>query len=172
MRSLLNILFLVMVGMGTITSLDSCRKVEGCTDEAAENYDPDADVSDGSCVYARDKFIGTYAGVLNCQAPLPSGEEFTMVISESLTSNSEVLVSFQNLNTPLPELVARVEGDQLFIDPEQVSVALNPMEPTMLTDVEFSGEATIAEDLLGGQLNIKIVLLGTALPCDFTAMKQ
>jgi hypothetical protein len=51
----------------------SCNKddapVSGCTDPLAETYNPDADIDDGSCVYARDKFIGSYDVVSDdCEA--------------------------------------------------------------------------------------------------------
>lgn len=172
MNSILKYLVVVVVGIATLVCFDSCQKVEGCTDETAENYNPDAEVSDNSCTYARDKFIGTFKGTLDCQAPLPSGEEFTMVVSESLSSNSEVLLNFEDLANPLPELSARAEGNKLIIDPKQVSVALDPSNPTVLTDLEYSGEATIAGDNLSGQILVKIILLGSSLPCNMTATKQ
>lgn len=40
----------VFVGLGIMTS--SCSKKEGCTDTTAENFNPEADKDDGSCIYA------------------------------------------------------------------------------------------------------------------------
>ena len=163
-----------MLGLSTIVFLDSCKKVEGCTDVEAENYNADADVSDGTCTYARDKFIGTFAGQLSCQAPLPSDEEFLIVISEGLTNNSEVLISFQNVDPPLPELTARVDGNSLVIDPETVDIALNPATPDETTQLTYSGEATIDASgvNLSGELRVLLVIIGQTLKCDMTAVKQ
>ena len=174
MRILFKIVFMSMFAVGLITTLDSCRKVEGCTDPEAENYNADAEVSDGNCVYPREKFLGTFVGELACQAPLPNDEEFIITITEGLSNNSEVLINFQEVeNAPLPELAGRVEGNTLIIDPERVSLPLDPENnPDLLTDLEFSGEATISGDNLSGQLAIQIVLLGSTLFCDITGVRQ
>jgi len=174
MKVFFRFLFMSMLGLALVTSLDSCQDVEGCTDIEAENYNPEADVTDGSCVYARDKFIGTFVGTLSCQAPLPNDEAFTVVIAEGLSNNSEVTVSFQNLTTPLPELTARVDGDQLIIDPESVDIALDPNMPDVTTMLTYSGEVTIdaTEQNLSGELRILLVLINQTLKCDMTAVKQ
>jgi len=41
----------------------SCKKdkrIEGCTDPNSTNYNPDANVNDGSCAYEVDQFCGTW----------------------------------------------------------------------------------------------------------------
>jgi hypothetical protein len=46
------------------------QAVSGCTDRAAENYDPLATEPSDFCVYSRDKFIGTYTiQSLECSGP-------------------------------------------------------------------------------------------------------
>lgn len=164
-----------ILGLALITSLDSCGDVEGCIDIEAENYNPDADVSDGSCTYARDKFLGVYIGDLACEAPLSNQGEFTVTISEGLTDNSEVLISFQDVTTPLPELTARVDGDQLIIDPESADVPLDPSMPTILTTVTYSGEVVIDEneENLSGELRVVFtIVIPLEAKCDLTAVKQ
>ena len=41
--------------------LYSCKKTEGCTDNQATNYNPDAEKNDGSCVFPYDAYVGTYS---------------------------------------------------------------------------------------------------------------
>lgn len=165
-------LLLTFAVLSTI-AFDSCQTVEGCTDPEAENYNPDADDNDGSCTYARDKFLGTYEGIIACQPPLPGEEPFTMVISESLSSNAEVLITFLNLeDLTLPELSATVSGSTMVINQETVEVPLDVNNPDLLTEIEYSGEATISGDDLSGTLNTKAVLLQLSVPCDITAVKQ
>lgn len=43
-------LFLLIVLLGTIV-FSSCSKKEGCTDPSAENYDPNAEKDNGTCIY-------------------------------------------------------------------------------------------------------------------------
>ena len=174
MKVFFRFLFMSMLGLALVTSLDSCKDVPGCTDSEAENFNPDADVTDGTCSYARDKFLGTFEGNLSCDAPLPNDEAFTMVIAEGLTNNSEVTLNFQNLTTPLPELTARVDGSTLIIDPESVDIALDPNMPDNTTALSYSGEATIdaAGENLSGELRVLLVSLNITLKCDMTAVKQ
>lgn len=174
MKVLIRFFFMSIFATSILSSLGSCQQdVEGCTDVEAENYNPDANVSDGNCTFARDKFIGVYTGTLDCQAPLPSDEEFTVTISEGLSNNAEVLVSFQNVDQPLPELTARIEGNQLIIDPETVDIALDPNMPDVTTKLTYSGEAVIddSEVNLTGELRVLLVLFGQTLRCELIAVK-
>jgi hypothetical protein len=66
--------------------LSSCDKKEGCTDPLAENFDPSAELENGSCINQREKFLGIYEGNVLCIQP-PNGA-FT----------SHVIPSNQNLD--------------------------------------------------------------------------
>jgi len=69
----------------------ACNTAPGCTDPAAENFDPSAETEDGSCVSQREKFLGIYSGGNQCIG-LPSGTH----ISEIKASNdnlTDVLIS-------------------------------------------------------------------------------
>jgi hypothetical protein len=44
----------------SIAVLSGCLPKAGCTDLTAENYDPEAERNDGSCIEARPKLIGDY----------------------------------------------------------------------------------------------------------------
>jgi len=60
----------IVILMGFIVvavSFSSCSK-PGCTDALAENYDAEATQSDNSCIFERDKFIGTYKLTQACEA--------------------------------------------------------------------------------------------------------
>ena len=48
----------VFIGLLTVSPIlfSSCKQ-EGCTDEAATNYDSDADDDDGSCIYPADNIV-------------------------------------------------------------------------------------------------------------------
>lgn len=39
----------------------ACEKVEGCTDPSSLNYNADATLDDGSCLYFADTYLGDYA---------------------------------------------------------------------------------------------------------------
>lgn len=153
----------------------ACKKeVPGCMDSAAENYNADATEDNGSCVYARDKFIGTFVGTLNCEAPLPNDEGFTMTFAEGLNNGDEVEISFQNTQAPIPVLTGKVNGNTIVIEPMETSIALDPNKPDEKTNLEFSGEAVLndAGNTLAGTINVKVVLLGQTLSCTFSADKQ
>ena len=43
-----------------------CERESGCTEFGADNYNSEAVVDDGSCIAARDKFIGDFIATSNC----------------------------------------------------------------------------------------------------------
>jgi len=45
----------------TALALSGCKEEIGCTERTADNYNPDAVRDDGSCINARDKFLGVYS---------------------------------------------------------------------------------------------------------------
>lgn len=54
-----------MVGLGA-TAFTGCSEEVGCTDRRADNYNPDATRDDGTCINARDKFLGVYRIINIC----------------------------------------------------------------------------------------------------------
>jgi len=46
------IIIICLLSFGLLAALTSCSDTEGCTDTTAMNFDADADIDDGSCVYA------------------------------------------------------------------------------------------------------------------------
>jgi hypothetical protein len=74
------------IAVSSFLFLGSCDKKGGCTDVRAENFDPTAEVEDGSCISQREKFIGVYQGNVLCIQP-PNG-----------TFQSEVRPANDNLN--------------------------------------------------------------------------
>lgn len=66
MKKLNNILkqsafLLFLITIGSVISLTGCKEEVGCTNRTSDNYNPDAVRDDGSCVSARDKFLGVYS---------------------------------------------------------------------------------------------------------------
>lgn len=70
--------------------LSSCDKKGGCTDVRAENFDPTAEVEDGSCVAQREKFLGIYQGNVLCIQP-PNGS-FQSEVRPANDNLSDVLI--------------------------------------------------------------------------------
>lgn len=167
---------LILLSAFLITlTISSCNKdIEGCMDSEAANFNPDANVDSGVCEFARDKFLGTFIGDLTCQAPLPNSDGFQITISEGLTDNSEVEISFENTDTPIPVLIGTVTGNSITIPDTEASVALNPDFPEIKSTIVFSGEAQIDEIgvNLTGFITAFVAILGGSATCDIAAVKQ
>ncbi len=118
----------------------ACKEdpIVGCMDPEAENFDSAAEVDGGDCTFARDKFIGSYTGMMDCQGLLDvlNSDEFPFEINESLTGTAqEVGVLLTNLNVTLNGVV---EGNIVSIDSEI---------PAYPFDVNGDGTLVIVADL-------------------------
>ncbi len=104
-----------------MTSLPSCKKdKEGCTDPLSENYDNDADIDNGTCTYARDKFIGTYSGTENCTSGTYS---WTMTITRSSTDPAGIILD--NIGDFGENFRATVNGANLTLNDTQSGLTMS-----------------------------------------------
>ena len=94
------------------TALIGCKS-EGCTNFAAENYDPDATSNDGSCILTRDKFLGEFNVTSDCLA-----NDYTRRIS---ATQNEYVVVISNLSDTLGDVQASVFGENISIETQNVS---------------------------------------------------
>ncbi|MFT5819930.1 MAG: hypothetical protein ACI8ZM_001155 [Crocinitomix sp.] len=96
--------------------LTNCKK-EGCIDEMALNYDPKAKVTDFSCIYAGDPYIGTYE--ITDSLYLPTLTEISTIYQKVnlIGTNSDTLYLTDYRNTNY-ELFIVMAGES-FTVPEQ-----------------------------------------------------
>ena len=103
----LNLSLVLIIGSTAFLGV-SCKKEEGCTDSAAENYDGDAEEDDGSCVYAREKFLGSYDVNENCSS---GNDNYSSVITTSTTGLDKIVISnFYNFGE---SILATVNGGNI-----------------------------------------------------------
>ncbi len=96
--------------------LTNCKK-EGCTDEAALNYDPKAKVNDFSCTYAGDPYIGTYGVTDTLQVTMITEISKIYQKVSIVGTNSDTLYLMDYRNTD-DNLTILMEGSA-FTVPEQ-----------------------------------------------------
>lgn len=89
-----------------------CKKdVSGCTDPNSVNYNPDANIDNGLCEYARDQFLGNYAVNENCSS---GNWSFNVLITESSEGFDKVILNdFGDLDV---NVKAEVNDDKLSIN--------------------------------------------------------
>jgi len=115
-------LFKKFLFLALIIFVSACRREDGCTDPFAVNYNPDAEISDGSCFYPRDLFLGSYEVLEIC------GEGdygFTMWINADPVNFNTVRIS--NFGDFGVDVIAEVNGDILLI-PDQIVSGPNLLE--------------------------------------------
>ena len=163
-------------------SITSCNSKEGCTDPASDNYDPEAETNDGSCVlsgctdpeaenynpdaneenssctYAREKFLGDYMGSISSTILITTPSDFTMSVAEGLSGNNLVEVEFKDTPVPFPIVSGFARGDSLILDAKTYSVEVMGV----LTDVDVTGGALLSSDQLSlqGSMNLGLSVSG------------
>lgn len=83
--------------------------IKGCTDSVAENYNPDAEESDGDCIYARTKFVGDYKGTIVCPGELSDSFNPDSTYSFKILENFDDGAGPNDLKITLP-ISAEVNG--------------------------------------------------------------
>lgn len=135
--------------------------ITGCTDTEAENYNASANVS-GDCIFARDKFIGTYFGSISCDQALLQefdSDSLTFSLIEGLgdEKNSVTLdlIEFA-IDAPID---AMADGDELMINNKGVGPYSVDALPGIEFFVDVSGTATLDNDeqILTGSLNFDVI---------------
>lgn len=174
--------FLFIFCFSLLTAL-GCKKEEaeitGCRDKDAENYNASANV-DGDCVYARDKFIGTYKGTLTCPGGLSliSGQtDFN--IDENLSGGkNDVTVLITTTTGLVVPVTGTCSGNKLSIDALLKDLTITLVGSPVRVDITAKGEVTYTESTktLSGSLNL--ITKGVELPielsdtCPINAIKQ
>lgn len=136
----------------------------GCTDPESENYDRAASSDDGSCVYARDKFPGTYSvSSLEFQADYDGYISLvkSILITPDLSQAGRVNIKFvDNLNLEFGN--GEVDGNAL----RAVNIRSTPNEAF----IEL--KATQIDGLLTGQFVITSADQSKEYVCSFVASKN
>ena len=130
---------------------------KGCTDATADNYSADATEDDGTCVPARDKFLGAYA----CQEVCgPDNYTYNMTIVTSSTGDLKVII--QNLGdfSTQVDAAATVSGDNITIDAASYN------------NVSFTGSGSINGNVLTLTYTATDNASGQSVTCTVTATKS
>lgn len=163
----------LMLTLGAFVALSasSCADDEillserhGCTDPESENYDRAASSDDGSCVYARDKFPGTYSvSSLESQADYDGYISLvrSILVAPDFSQAGRVRIKFvDNLNLEFG--IGEIDGNAL----RAVNIRSNP-------DEEFIElKATQIDGLLTGQFVITAADQSKEYVCSFIASKD
>jgi hypothetical protein len=170
MKKLSNILksgsVLALIGLLAVgTAFTGCRDEVGCTNRTADNYNPDAIRDDGSCVSARDKFLGVYSLLHiqwngNVRDSFPDAEDPTlryMTIAED--DLREPKDDVKMLNFGKDSLTVRALINKNFLRIPQQSLNAGGVSKTFVGEghIDDSGYLTIlySTTLMNGQYDCR-----------------
>ncbi|MBT8232794.1 MAG: hypothetical protein HKO66_02960 [Saprospiraceae bacterium] len=131
-------------------TVDGNCEYSGCTDPDAENYNELATTDDNSCIYARDKFIGTYLGSFTCPGFIGAAvntDSIVVTIENGLDANlkNQVIITLLDVSGFDIPLTATAQADSLFdIAAELPGIPINSLPGTY--DVKGTGLAAISSD--------------------------
>ncbi len=174
-----------------LLSIPSCTDpVPGCTDEQSENYDSEATEDNGSCTYARTKFLGDYIGPFTCTNPLLKGvldsDSLEFVIKEAVADDRQLVVLGLLIEGIPVDLEGMINGNELIIRDTFTNFAIpdfpNPVDSTqtltLIANVIGDGTATLSADetTITGVLNLDIQATDGSLNaqdmCDLIGTKK
>lgn len=89
MKKQLNFTLSILMGLTFILGTATSCNRKGCTDSVAENFSSKAKKDDGTCTYARTKFIGTFSTNETCTF---SSDSYPMTVTESSTDKTKVII--------------------------------------------------------------------------------
>lgn len=176
-----NILLIAVVGYSTIL-FNSCGDDEiiGCTNPDAENFNAEATVS-GDCVFARDKFLGTYMGSLTCPGQLTSltNDSITFSIIEGLDPDipGDIILEIAIDGIALP-IAGQVDGNVLSLMQNLRNVSVPTPIGDVMGDVDALGTAMVSADemTINGNLALDVAVVGGFINltdnCTILGMKQ
>ncbi len=159
---------------------DGSCVISGCTDPAAENFNPDANRDDnGTCVFARDKFLGSYMGTINCPIISQFNSESTTVLFEPDPDDiNKLLITIQNEDIEIPISATVVDGVSLELLAEDfpLDIVVAGIDVSVLVD--FTGLAIInsSEDVISGNFIAAVLNAQTGAEiladgCDISATR-
>ncbi len=165
---------------------DEPTDITGCMDSAAENYNADANVA-GDCVYAADKFIGTYLGSSDCMGGLAgivdmlTNDMLSFSVSSSVAGGpNDVLINIPIQGTPVA-FSATVEDNNLTVDANLSGLPFpDGSGGTIMVIVQADGVMVYddTDDSATGTINVAIFLDNSAMTsldagsCAITGVKQ
>jgi hypothetical protein len=100
--------------ISSISFSTSCTKTEGCTDPTAENYDPEAELENNTCVTQRQKFLGLFLADGLCSNGSQSQGYFVEVRKSN--QNLDDILLFNVGNNFTNPVIALVSRNQIIID--------------------------------------------------------
>lgn len=135
----------------------SCEEELGCTDRTADNYNADAVRDDGSCINARDKFLGVYKTLNICWPDsMPNVDTaqvrfFTISEDDLREQNDDVII--YNFGRDSVAIKALVSRDKLTIPLQEILVRGLPMSFTGVAYIDTIGRLTMHYNVkLGGTI--------------------
>lgn len=172
MKTILDLRYLFILAMVGMVTFSSCSEddadgdISGCTDVEAENYDPDATVSANTCVYARDKFKGSYEGSLTFDSTTELNQDSVdFVILDNITGANDVAINFTIMDLPTT-ISGTALADSLFINSKVVipnGGVINPLLEGQSVDIFFAGKIILSNNgnTINGPLDVEAKSTGS-----------